>query len=180
MFLKHFSLNSISVPASPFLPLLCGFSGSPLLKDVAFSVCLRNPETHYENVNLQKDQKGRAELIIPRCNELEPKQEEKKVSNNNKRVIFYVGVMYSLNLTVQQNIWLDVICFILTSIFSLHSTLAAHLDIFSEVWSDCQPHLLSHALTRIKKLRKISELSTWYDLCCWKRKETLRGTFSYD
>uniref|UniRef100_A0AAQ6IN72 Sperm tail PG-rich repeat containing 2 n=1 Tax=Anabas testudineus TaxID=64144 RepID=A0AAQ6IN72_ANATE len=36
------------------------------------------PETHYENVNLQKEQKGRTELIIPRYHELVPKQEEKK------------------------------------------------------------------------------------------------------
>ncbi|XP_008285192.1 sperm-tail PG-rich repeat-containing protein 2 [Stegastes partitus] len=35
-------------------------------------------ETHYENVNLQRDQRGRAELIIPRYHELVPKQEEKK------------------------------------------------------------------------------------------------------
>uniref|UniRef100_A0A8P4KFC2 Sperm tail PG-rich repeat containing 2 n=1 Tax=Dicentrarchus labrax TaxID=13489 RepID=A0A8P4KFC2_DICLA len=35
-------------------------------------------ETYYENVNLQKEQKGRAELIIPRYHELVPKQEEKK------------------------------------------------------------------------------------------------------
>uniref|UniRef100_A0A3Q3JBI2 Uncharacterized protein n=1 Tax=Monopterus albus TaxID=43700 RepID=A0A3Q3JBI2_MONAL len=35
-------------------------------------------ETRYENVNLQKEQKGRAELIIPRYHELVPKQEEKK------------------------------------------------------------------------------------------------------
>ncbi|KAM7392077.1 hypothetical protein PAMP_022713 [Pampus punctatissimus] len=38
------------------------------------------PKTHYENVNLQKEQKGRAELIIPRYHELIPKQEEKKAS----------------------------------------------------------------------------------------------------
>lgn len=57
------------------------FSGSSILKDiVAVSVCLRNLETHYENVNLQKDQKSRAELIIPRYHELVPKQEEKKAS----------------------------------------------------------------------------------------------------
>ncbi|XP_070761176.1 sperm-tail PG-rich repeat-containing protein 2 [Enoplosus armatus] len=37
-----------------------------------------NVETHYENVNLQKEQKGRAELIIPRYHELVPRQEEKK------------------------------------------------------------------------------------------------------
>ncbi|XP_067467411.1 sperm-tail PG-rich repeat-containing protein 2 isoform X1 [Thunnus thynnus] len=36
------------------------------------------PETHYVNVNLQKEQNGRAELIIPRYHELVPKQEEKK------------------------------------------------------------------------------------------------------
>ncbi|XP_055368110.1 sperm-tail PG-rich repeat-containing protein 2 isoform X2 [Betta splendens] len=36
------------------------------------------PETHYENVNLQKEQKGRTELVIPRYHELVPKQEEKK------------------------------------------------------------------------------------------------------
>ncbi|XP_033476361.2 sperm-tail PG-rich repeat-containing protein 2 [Epinephelus lanceolatus] len=35
-------------------------------------------EIQYENVNLQKEQKGRAELIIPRYHELVPKQEEKK------------------------------------------------------------------------------------------------------
>eukprot|EP00064_Thunnus_orientalis_P010984 superscaffoldBa00001541_g11014 len=38
------------------------------------------PETHYVNVNLQKEQNGRAELIIPRYHELVPKQEEKKAS----------------------------------------------------------------------------------------------------
>ncbi|KAF1389214.1 hypothetical protein PFLUV_G00071110 [Perca fluviatilis] len=37
-----------------------------------------NLEMHYENVNLQKEQKGRAELIIPRYHELVPRQEEKK------------------------------------------------------------------------------------------------------
>lgn len=47
---------------------------------VLVSVCLRNLEMHYENVNLQKEQKGRAELIIPRYHELVPKQEEKKAS----------------------------------------------------------------------------------------------------
>ncbi|KAK2837199.1 hypothetical protein Q5P01_014411 [Channa striata] len=36
------------------------------------------PETHYENVNLQKEQKGKTELMIPRYHELVPKQEEKK------------------------------------------------------------------------------------------------------
>ncbi|XP_034452330.1 sperm-tail PG-rich repeat-containing protein 2 [Hippoglossus hippoglossus] len=36
------------------------------------------PETQYENMNLQKEQKGRAELNIPRYHELVPKQEEKK------------------------------------------------------------------------------------------------------
>ncbi|TKS78626.1 Sperm-tail PG-rich repeat-containing protein 2 [Collichthys lucidus] len=39
-----------------------------------------NLETHYKNVNLQKEQKGRAELIIPRYHELVPRQEEKKAS----------------------------------------------------------------------------------------------------
>ncbi|XP_070690540.1 sperm-tail PG-rich repeat-containing protein 2 [Pempheris klunzingeri] len=37
-----------------------------------------NQEAHYENVNLQKEKKGRAELVIPRYHELVPKQEEKK------------------------------------------------------------------------------------------------------
>ncbi|CAG08419.1 unnamed protein product [Tetraodon nigroviridis] len=37
-----------------------------------------NLKTHYENVNLQKDQKGRHELLIPRYHELVPKQAEKK------------------------------------------------------------------------------------------------------
>ncbi|XP_069034424.1 sperm-tail PG-rich repeat-containing protein 2 [Embiotoca jacksoni] len=36
------------------------------------------PETQYENVNLQNEQRGRAELIIPRYHELLPRQEEKK------------------------------------------------------------------------------------------------------
>ncbi|XP_040898666.1 sperm-tail PG-rich repeat-containing protein 2 [Toxotes jaculatrix] len=36
------------------------------------------PKTLYENTNLQKEQKGRAELTIPRYHELVPKQEEKK------------------------------------------------------------------------------------------------------
>ncbi|KAM4616791.1 sperm-tail PG-rich repeat-containing protein 2 [Polymixia lowei] len=34
--------------------------------------------THYENVNLRKDQRSKSELIIPRYHELVPKQEEKK------------------------------------------------------------------------------------------------------
>ncbi|XP_060894896.1 sperm-tail PG-rich repeat-containing protein 2 [Labrus mixtus] len=37
-----------------------------------------NTKTEYVNVNLQKEQKGRAELIIPRYHELVPRQEEKK------------------------------------------------------------------------------------------------------
>ncbi|XP_073323022.1 sperm-tail PG-rich repeat-containing protein 2 isoform X2 [Pagrus major] len=37
-----------------------------------------NLETHYENVKLKKEQKGRAELFVPRYHELVPKQEEKK------------------------------------------------------------------------------------------------------
>lgn len=41
---------------------------------------LRNLETHYENVNLQRDLRGRAELFIPRYHELLVKQEEKRVS----------------------------------------------------------------------------------------------------
>uniref|UniRef100_A0A3Q4MLV0 Sperm-tail PG-rich repeat containing 2 n=1 Tax=Neolamprologus brichardi TaxID=32507 RepID=A0A3Q4MLV0_NEOBR len=36
------------------------------------------PETQYENVNLQKDQRGRVELAIPRYHELVPMQAEKK------------------------------------------------------------------------------------------------------
>uniref|UniRef100_A0A672HMF5 Sperm tail PG-rich repeat containing 2 n=1 Tax=Salarias fasciatus TaxID=181472 RepID=A0A672HMF5_SALFA len=36
------------------------------------------PETHYENVNLQRDRRGRAELVIPRYHELVPIQEEKR------------------------------------------------------------------------------------------------------
>ncbi|KAM3610748.1 uncharacterized protein V6R79_008395 [Siganus canaliculatus] len=35
-------------------------------------------ETHYENVNLQKEHKGRAELVLHRYHELLPIQEEKK------------------------------------------------------------------------------------------------------
>lgn len=35
-------------------------------------------ETQYENVNLKKEQRGRAELIIPRYHELLPRQEQKK------------------------------------------------------------------------------------------------------
>ncbi|XP_059192634.1 sperm-tail PG-rich repeat-containing protein 2 [Centropristis striata] len=37
-----------------------------------------NVEMHYENVNLQKEQKRRDELVIPRYHELVPKLEEKK------------------------------------------------------------------------------------------------------
>uniref|UniRef100_A0A3Q0R4X3 Sperm tail PG-rich repeat containing 2 n=1 Tax=Amphilophus citrinellus TaxID=61819 RepID=A0A3Q0R4X3_AMPCI len=36
------------------------------------------PETQYENVNLQEEQRRRAELVIPRYHELVPMQEEKK------------------------------------------------------------------------------------------------------
>ncbi|XP_044053082.1 sperm-tail PG-rich repeat-containing protein 2 isoform X2 [Siniperca chuatsi] len=43
-----------------------------------------NVETHYENVNLQKEQKGRAELIIPRYHELVPRQEEKKAKSKGQ------------------------------------------------------------------------------------------------
>ncbi|XP_017269205.2 sperm-tail PG-rich repeat-containing protein 2 [Kryptolebias marmoratus] len=38
----------------------------------------RVPEMHCEDGNLQKERKGRAELIIPRYHELLPRQEEKK------------------------------------------------------------------------------------------------------
>lgn len=63
-----------------------------VLKDlVIFSACLRNLETHYKNVNLQKEQKGRAELIIPRYHELVPRQEEKKAS-----VCFFWWVFVSM------------------------------------------------------------------------------------
>lgn len=41
---------------------------------------LRNLKTHYQNVNLQRDWKGRYELLIPRYHELVPKQAEKEVS----------------------------------------------------------------------------------------------------
>ncbi|TNM89673.1 hypothetical protein fugu_003907 [Takifugu bimaculatus] len=37
-----------------------------------------NLKTHYQNVNLQKDGKGRHELLIPRYHELVPKQAEKR------------------------------------------------------------------------------------------------------
>lgn len=54
-----------------------------LLFSKTFSSCLfchRGSTTHYENVNLQKEQKDRTELIIPRYHDLVPKQEEKKVN----------------------------------------------------------------------------------------------------
>ncbi|XP_029916142.1 sperm-tail PG-rich repeat-containing protein 2 [Myripristis murdjan] len=37
-----------------------------------------SPVTHYENVNLCKEQRGKAELLVPRYHELMTKQEEKK------------------------------------------------------------------------------------------------------
>ncbi|CAJ1068443.1 sperm-tail PG-rich repeat-containing protein 2 isoform X1 [Xyrichtys novacula] len=37
-----------------------------------------NTKTQYVNMNLEKEQRGRAELIIPRYHELVPRQEEKK------------------------------------------------------------------------------------------------------
>ncbi|XP_024909531.1 sperm-tail PG-rich repeat-containing protein 2 [Cynoglossus semilaevis] len=37
-------------------------------------------ETHYENISLQKEQKTKAKLNIPRYHELVTKQEEKKTS----------------------------------------------------------------------------------------------------
>lgn len=46
---------------------------------VTISVFLRNLKTH-ENINLQKDQKGQHELLIPHYHELVPKEAEKKVS----------------------------------------------------------------------------------------------------
>ncbi|XP_077417044.1 sperm-tail PG-rich repeat-containing protein 2 isoform X2 [Vanacampus margaritifer] len=36
------------------------------------------PETHYENVNVRKEQRVRAELVIPRYHQLLPQQEHKK------------------------------------------------------------------------------------------------------
>lgn len=88
--LKHFSCFlcvflclslSLSVSLSLFLAFQCVSLCLLLSKtlSLSLSVCL-SLETHYENVNLQKEQKGRAELIIPRYHELVPKQEEKKVS----------------------------------------------------------------------------------------------------
>lgn len=47
---------------------------------VTISVSLRNLKTHYEKINLQKDQKGQHELLIPHYHELVPKEAEKKVS----------------------------------------------------------------------------------------------------
>ncbi|XP_077377403.1 sperm-tail PG-rich repeat-containing protein 2 [Festucalex cinctus] len=37
-----------------------------------------DPETHYENVNMRKEQRVRAELVIPRYHQLLPQQEHKK------------------------------------------------------------------------------------------------------
>lgn len=51
-----------------------------ILKDIVIaSFSCRVPETQYENVNLQKDQRGRVELATPRYHELVPMQAEKKV-----------------------------------------------------------------------------------------------------
>lgn len=73
--------NSISVQLSVlgytlFPDVLCIF----LPQTLCSRLPLRSLETHYENVNLQKEQRGRAELFIPRYHELLAKQEEKRVS----------------------------------------------------------------------------------------------------
>uniref|UniRef100_A0A673CJ16 Sperm tail PG-rich repeat containing 2 n=1 Tax=Sphaeramia orbicularis TaxID=375764 RepID=A0A673CJ16_9TELE len=52
------------------------------------------PETHYVNVNLQKEQKGKAELIIPRYHELVSMQEEKKVSMLSFQWMFITTSLY--------------------------------------------------------------------------------------
>uniref|UniRef100_A0A3Q0R519 Sperm tail PG-rich repeat containing 2 n=1 Tax=Amphilophus citrinellus TaxID=61819 RepID=A0A3Q0R519_AMPCI len=49
------------------------------------------PETQYENVNLQEEQRRRAELVIPRYHELVPMQEEKKRFGPVKEVSPPVG-----------------------------------------------------------------------------------------
>ncbi|TNN63204.1 Sperm-tail PG-rich repeat-containing protein 2 [Liparis tanakae] len=49
-------------------------------------------EIHSENVNLQKEQRGRAELFIPRYHELVPKQEEKKATSLCVSVVLLPGV----------------------------------------------------------------------------------------
>lgn len=49
----------------------------PLCHHLRFSQ--KPQKTHYENINLQKDQKGQHELLIPHYHELVPKEAEKKV-----------------------------------------------------------------------------------------------------
>lgn len=65
------------------LPLCIYYTCLPMfsiLKDIVIaSFSCRVPETQYENVNLQKDQRGRVELAIPRYHELVSMQAEKKV-----------------------------------------------------------------------------------------------------
>lgn len=83
LLLCMFYTTLLSYSFFKFYSAVC-FSVFSVVKDIVtiviVSFCHRVPETHYENVNLQKEQKGRTELIIPRYHELVPKQEEKKVN----------------------------------------------------------------------------------------------------
>jgi len=82
LFLIYFVYCSTTLFRSPFICIssVC-LSVPSILKDIdVVSVCFRKLEIHSENVNLQKEQRGRAELFIPRYHELVPKQEEKKAS----------------------------------------------------------------------------------------------------
>lgn len=73
-------ITGISSLWAPLLWIIT-FHSSPLLPTdiVIASFSCRVPETQYENVNLQKDQRGRVELAIPRYHELVSMQAEKKV-----------------------------------------------------------------------------------------------------
>lgn len=82
-----------------FISSVC-LSVSFVLKDIA-SFCCRALETQYKNVNVQKEQKGRAELVIPRYHELVPRQEDKKVS-----VCVYVGGC-PCHVILYIHVWID-------------------------------------------------------------------------
>lgn len=89
----YFSIISLSSSLlDPLLSVsLCVviFFISHLFVCVCYSLPLRVQETCYENINLKKEQKGKAELIIPRYHEMVPKQEIKKVSVHLHFCILY-------------------------------------------------------------------------------------------
>lgn len=64
------------------------------LLDIVLCLSLRVKETHYENISLQKEQKTKAKLNIPRYHELVTKQEEKKASLCLFFAVSYMSGLY--------------------------------------------------------------------------------------